>query len=242
MSNQKTDLSRVVKIIPTYNEKGNIASLVGAIFEHTPEASVLVVDDNSPDGTAVIVKELQGSYPNLQLHRRSDLKGFGKSYIEGFKKIAVDEKYDHVVMMDADFSHDFKEVPAMAAKLNEYDMVVGSRYINGGRIENWSLWRKLLSRFANFYARTILSAKTRDLTTGFMCFRKNILNTIHPETIKSDGYAFLVEFKYRTEKAGLKIIEHPIVYTERREGESKMYFAVIAESVLMPWRLRFSRK
>lgn len=242
MSNQKTDLSRVVKIIPTYNEKENIASLVGAIFKHSPEASVLVVDDNSPDGTATIVKELQGMHPNLHLHRRSDLKGFGRSYIDGFKKVAVDEKYNHIVMMDADFSHDFKEVPAMVEKLGEYDMVIGSRYINGGRIENWSLWRKLLSRFANFYARTILSAKTKDLTTGFMCFKKNILDTIHPETIKSDGYAFLVEFKYRAEKLGFKIIEHPIIYTERREGESKMSLAVIAESVLMPWRLRLSKK
>ena len=140
-------------------------------------------------------------------------------------------------MMDADFSHDPKEIPKMTEKLSDFDAVIGSRYTRGGRIENWNWRRRLLSRFANFYAKTILRVLIRDLTTGFMCFRKDVLKNINLNSIKSEGYAFLVEFKYKIFKAGYKIFEHPIVFTERREGESKMSFKNIWEAIWLPFKL-----
>ena len=233
---------RILIIIPTYNEKENIASLARSIFEHHPGVSILVIDDNSPDGTAGVVKELQDRFPRLSLYERSGDKGFGRSYIDGFKKIIPAEEYEVIVMMDADFSHDHKEVPEMAKKLSDHDVIVGSRYVNGGRIDNWNWRRRLLSRFANFYAGTILGVPICDLTTGFMCFRKEVLNSIDLDSIKSEGYAFLIDFKYKLFKAGFRIHEHPIVFNERREGQSKMSFKNIEEAVFLPWKLRFSKK
>jgi len=232
----------ILIIVPTYNEKENIASLAGSIFDTNPEVSVLVIDDNSPDGTADVVRGLQNKFPRLILHQRKEDKGFGKSYLDGFRKIINAEQYGTVVMMDADFSHDHKEVPGMVKKLSECDVVVGSRYVQGGRIENWNWRRRLLSRFANFYARTILGIPIRDLTTGFMCFRKDILKKINLDSIESEGYAFLVELKYKIFKSGCKITEHPIVFNERREGQSKMSFKNIWEAIFLPWRLRFFKK
>lgn len=233
---------KVIVIIPTYNEKENIASLIETIFQNQPQTSILIVDDNSPDGTALIVKELQNRYSDLSIHQRANNRGFGKSYIEGFKKVVNDEKYEVVIMMDADFSHDPKEIPKIAEKLTGFDVVIGSRYIQGGKIENWNWRRRLLSRFANFYAKTILGVPINDLTTGFMCFRKDILKKIELDSIKSEGYAFLVDFKYKVFRAGFKINEHPIVFSERREGQSKMSFKNIWEAVLLPWKLKLSKK
>ena len=201
-----------------------------------------MVDDISPDGTAVVVEELQNQFPRLACHQRKTDRGFGKSYIDGFKKSAAEEQYEKIVMMDADFSHDVKEIPKMIEKLFDFDVVIGSRYVKGGRIENWNWRRRLLSRFANFYVRTVLGTPISDMTTGFMCFRKEILEKIKPDSVKSEGYAFLVEFKYRIFKAGYKIFEHPIVFTERREGESKMSFKNIREAILLPWKLKFSKE
>lgn len=235
---EKDTYSKLVKIIPTYNEKGNIVSLARSVFGKMPQASVLVVDDNSPDGTADLVLEMKKDFPNLELHKRIGDKGFGKSYVEGFKKILNDERYDYVVMMDADFSHDPTVVPAMVDKLSDCDVVIGSRYVSGGKIENWNLRRRFLSRFANFYARFILGVPIRDLTTGFMCFKKNILKNIDLNSIKSEGYAFLIELKYKINKAGYKMVEYPITFSERREGKSKMSSKVIGEAILLPWRLK----
>lgn len=224
-------------IIPTYNEKESISSLVSAIFEILPEASILAIDDNSPDGTSQKVEELKNKFPGLELLQRFNNKGFGRSYIDGFKKTG-DKNYEAIVMMDADFSHNPEEIPKMTAKLLDYDAVIGSRYVKGGRIENWNWRRKLLSRFANFYVKAILRAPINDMTTGFMCFRKDILKIVDLDSIKSEGYAFLVDFKYRIFKAGFKITEHPIVFTERREGQSKMSFKNIWEAVWLPWKLK----
>lgn len=238
-----TNPKKVIKIIPTYNEKENISALASAIFEHMPETSILVVDDNSPDGTGKIVQDLSQKYPRLMLHQRTQDRGFGRSYLDGFNKIKSDPRYETIVMMDADFSHDPLAVPAMLSKLESYDLVVGSRYVKGGRIDNWkSKKRKILSRFANIYARTILGVPVNDVTTGFMCFRKSVLDKIDLDSIKSDGYAFLVEMKYRVFKAGYKICEHPIVFNERREGQSKMSTKVIWESVWLPWKLKWQKK
>lgn len=229
-------------VIPTYNEKENIAFLIEAIFQNQPQPSILVVDDNSPDGTAKVVKEFQNIHPNLLLHQRLNERGFGKSYLDAFRKIINDEKYEIIIMMDADFSHDPKEIKEMINKLSRSDAVVGSRYIKRGKIENWSFHRRLLSRFANFYVKTILGVPINDMTTGFMCFRRDVLRAIDLNSIKSEGYAFLVDFKYRILKAGCKIFEHPITFTERREGQSKMSFKNIWEAIFLPWKLRFSKK
>ncbi len=233
---------KTVIIIPTYNEKENIIPLVSEIFRISPDYSVLIVDDNSPDGTSQVVKESKNNFPHLFLLQRSNDKGFGRSYLDGFRKTISGGQYETIMMMDADFSHNPEEIPEMAKKLSDHDVVVGSRYTKGGRIENWKWRRRLLSKFANFYVRAILGIPIRDVTTGFMYFRKDILKSVDPDSIKSEGYAFLVEFKYKIFKAGYKIIEHPIVFNERREGQSKMSFKNIWEAIFLPWKLRFSKK
>ena len=162
-------------IIPTYNEKENITSLIEAVFNLSPDFKVLIIDDNSPDGTSDLVKELQIRFSQIALLQRFINKGFGKSYIDGFKKIVSDGKFDTVVMMDADFSHDPKEILQMIDKLSGCDVITGSRYTAGGKIENWNWRRRFLSRFANFYVKTILGVPINDMTTGFMCFKKEIL-------------------------------------------------------------------
>lgn len=232
------DYLRSIILVPTLNEKENIVSLAHSIFENMPLASVLVIDDNSTDGTADVVTKAKAKYANLDVYKREGDKGFGKSYLDGFKKVIDDDRYKYVVMMDADFSHDPKAVPAMVDRLADCDVVIGSRYISGGGIENWNLRRRLLSRFANFYAGAILGVPIRDLTTGFMCLKKEVLNGIDLNSIKSDGYAFLVELKYKLHKAGYKIAEYPITFSERREGQSKMSSQIIWEAIWLPWQLK----
>ncbi|MDO8495069.1 MAG: polyprenol monophosphomannose synthase [bacterium] len=234
------DFSKVaIKLIPTYNEKENIASLTQAVFNLYPHTSMMVLDDNSPDGTAQAVRNLQVLFPNLYLNQRTSDRGFGKSYLEGFKKVLADDRYKAIVMMDADFSHDPKVIGSMLEKLKDYEVVNGSRYISGGKIENWKWHRRLLSNFANFYVRTILRVPLQDMTTGFVCLRKDALQRVDLNTIYSDGYAFLVELKYKLLQTGSRFYEFPIVYTERREGGSKMSSRVIWESIWLPWKLCF---
>lgn len=233
---------RTIIIIPTYNEKENIKSLVEKIFSLLPDISILVVDDNSPDETRSIVRNLQSRFSRLNFHQRLNDRGFGRSYIDGFKKVINNEQYEIIIMMDADFSHDPEEILKMIEKLSGSDIVIGSRYVAGGKIKNWDLKRRILSRFANFYARTILGVSIKDLTTGFMCFRKDVLNKVNLNSINSQGYAFLIEMKYRMQKAGFKIFEHPITFTERRRGKSKMSWENIWEAVWLPWRLKVVSK
>ena len=233
---------KTIKLIPTYNERENIVSLAEAIFGLYPETSVLVLDDNSPDGTAEAAEKVRLRFSNLMVHRRYGPRGFGRSYLDGFNKILNDDRYDSVIMMDADFSHDPKEIGEMVKKLSVNDIVIGSRYVPKGKIENWNWRRKLLSRFANFYVRTILRTPIKDMTTGFICLRKNILRSLDLNAISSDGYAFLVELKYRLHQNGFSFVEHPITFKERREGQSKMSSKVIWESIWLPWQLLFKRK
>ncbi len=232
------DFSKTIIIIPTYNEKDNIVDLARAVFQAAPGISVLVVDDNSPDGTADAVRESVAEYPNLEVLQRATDRGFGKSYIAGFSQALAAGRWQNIIMMDADFSHDPTVVPAMLRNLRTCDVVIGSRYIPGGQITNWHWHRRWLSWFANFYARTILAVPAHDLTTGFMAFRKSILDKINLEAIKSDGYAFLVELKYQIVQNGFRLAELPIIFNERREGQSKMSGKVIWESVWLPWRLK----
>ncbi len=233
-------MNRAIILAPTYNEKENIASLAEQIFGLYPQTSVLVLDDNSPDGTAEEVEKIKPRFPNLAVHRRNGPRGFGRSYLDGFAKVLNDDRYDLVIMMDADLSHDPKEIGEMIKKLSQADVVNGSRYVGGGKVENWSWRRKILSRFANFYVRKILGTPIKDMTTGFVCLRKDILRSLDLSSIHSDGYAFLVELKYRLYKNRFKFAEHPITFKERREGKSKMSSKVIWESIWLPWKLLFN--
>ena len=229
-------------LIPTFNEKENLVKLIPAILGLMPDVFILIIDDNSPDGTADLVSKMKSNFPNLDVCKRNSDKGFGRSYLDGFRRILNDDRYEYVGMMDADLSHDPAVVPAMFEKLADCDVVVGSRYIKGGGISNWNFKRRVLSRFANFYARNILCIPVMDLTTGFMCFKKDALNNIDLDSIQSDGYAFLIELKYKLHKAGYKIIEHPIIFSERREGQSKMTSKIIWEAIWLPWRLKLNPK
>ena len=227
-----------VVVVPTFNEADNIPKLVETVFGLYPDIHFLIVDDRSPDATGEIVRGLQPCHPNLELLLRTGQQSFGGSYRDGFRKVLAEEWCQAIVTMDADFSHD----PAVIAKLLDLleanDVVLGSRYVAGGAVRNWALRRRLLSRSANFYVRTVLGLPIRDVTSGFMAMRKRALAALRLDAIASDGYAFLVELKYTLFRQGCRFREYAIRFEERREGESKMSMGKIWESVWLPWRIR----
>jgi dolichol-phosphate mannosyltransferase len=228
--------SETIILIPTLNEYKNLEQLIPAIFDLMPEISILIVDDHSRDGTGELVKNFQNTYRNLFFIKRIENFGYGKACIDGFRW-SFDKPLKYIVTMDADFSHDYRVIPEMLKQLDKYDVVIGSRYVAGGRIENWKLHRRILSKIANLYVRAILGLRIGDLTTGFNAYRKDVLLRVNLDEVKSDGYAFLVELKYRLVKAGSKITEYPISFYERREGQSKMSGKIIWESIKLPWKL-----
>ena len=226
-------------IIPTYNESDNIEKLLDLISRTDPAAHVLIVDDNSPDRTYEIVERLmQTSYPGrLFLLKRAGKLGLGTAYIAGFKW-ALARDYDYIFEMDADFSHDPKYLPAFLAAIEKHDLVLGSRYVPGGGLKNWGLLRKFISRGGSLYARTILGLSLRDLTGGFKCFRRQVLESIDLDAVKSNGYSFQIEMTYRARCKGFRICETPIVFEDRTAGKSKMSRKIFLEAVLMVWKLR----
>lgn len=232
-------IDRSIILIPTLNEKDNLEKLIPGIFDLMPEISVLVVDDNSQDGTRELVEGLQKKHNDLFFLRRLDNFGYGRSSIEGFQKV-FGGSYDFLITMDADFSHDFNSIPPMLEKLNFSDVVVGSRYIKGGGVKNWNLFRRILSKAANLYVRLILNLPVADATSGFSAYRASALKKINFQNIKSEGYAFLVELKFRLFQSGCSFVEYPILFSERREGQSKMSSKIIWEAVKLPWRLKFN--
>jgi dolichol-phosphate mannosyltransferase len=232
---------RTLIIVPTYNERENVPGLVEQILRVVPTADVLLLDDNSPDGTADLASELFGQDPRFRVLRRKGVRGYGRSIVDGYKS-ALEGGYARVVQMDADFSHDPASIPELIAASREADVVVGSRYCEGGGIRNWPVRRRLLSRFANRYVSAITGLRVGDATTGFRCYTQRAIRHILEGRIVAEGYAFLVEATYRARREGLRIAEVPITFTDRREGQSKISRAVIFESVLMPWRLRFARR
>jgi dolichol-phosphate mannosyltransferase len=232
------EAQNAIIVVPTFNERDNTPHLVERIFGLYPDIHLLIVDDHSPDGTSDVVRELQPHYPNLMLLERMENHGFAPSYRDGFRKALSEPWCEAAITMDADFSHDPAEIRHLLAKLADNDVVVGSRYVAGGRIGNWGLRRRLLSRGANFYVRTVLGLSARDTTSGFTCMRKSALEKVRVDETVSNGYAFLVEMKYLLKRSGCKIGEHPITFDERREGESKMSMGKIWESVWLPWRVR----
>jgi len=226
----------VTVIVPTYNERDNIASLVERLLEHDG-VNVLVVDDASPDGTGAVADAAAAQHPGrVEVLHRTGNRGFGRSYVDGITR-AIARRADLICQMDADFSHDPAQLPALLAAADRADVVIGSRYVAGGGVVNWKKRRQLLSRFANAYVRAITHVAARDCTSGYRCWRREALESLPLDAFVSDGYSFLVEMLFTAARQGRRIVEVPITYVERREGQSKMSQAVILESAIMPWRL-----
>ncbi|MDD3157495.1 polyprenol monophosphomannose synthase [Anaeromusa sp.] len=227
-------------IIPTYNEKENLGPLLEAIYEIRPDIHVLVVDDNSPDGTGQLVAEWAEAPQyegRLFLLRRAGKLGLGTAYIAGFRW-ALARSYRRILEMDADFSHNPRYLPDLLAAAEEADLVLGSRYVPGGGVKNWGFWRRFLSRGGSLYARVLLGLPYQDLTGGFKCFRREVLETLDLGAVRSNGYSFQIELTYRAHCKGFKIKEVPIVFEDREVGKSKMSKHIFLEAVLMVWKLR----
>ncbi len=231
-------MSKVLVVIPTYNESENITKLLPAVLGQAPNLEILVVDDGSPDGTAGLVRDMMSGDQRIHLLERPRKMGLGTAYVTGFK-FAIQHSYDCVFEMDADFSHSPKEIPNFLQKIVDYDLVIGSRYTNGVRVLNWPMRRLLLSYSANAYTRLITGLPLHDATGGFKCYRRSALEAIDLDKIKSNGYAFQIEMSYKVWKKGLKIVEIPIIFLDRRSGVSKMSRNIVYEAVFMLWKLRF---
>lgn len=224
-------------ILPTYNERDNVSRIIPEIFSVVPEVYILVADDNSPDGTADVVKSLQAKYPNLSLISRPEKNGLGKAYINAFNFVLKDYDVKSVIMMDADLSHQPKYLPEMLSKRNAYDVVTGSRYIKGGATQGWELWRRVLSFLGNFYCRNITGIPVMDCTAGFNVINADLMRKIDFSKMDMSGYAFIMELKYLLYKAGGSFFEVPIVFNNRIGGESKMSGHIISEGILAPWKM-----
>ncbi len=231
-------MSRPLIVIPTYNERGNILSLVPEILREIPDAHILVVDDNSPDGTAGAVNDMQRTFSNLNLLSRQNKEGLGRAYVAGFNW-GLSRGYEVIIEMDADFSHRVVDLQTMLSALtDDVDFVVGSRWIEGGQVRNWDWSRFYLSRVGNFYAGMILGRSINDWTGGFNLWRAKILRQIDMPTLESQGYSFQIEMKYRALRLNFRGIEVPIIFEERRLGCSKMSFCIIFEALIRVWQLK----
>jgi dolichol-phosphate mannosyltransferase len=227
----------VLVVTPTYNERENLPDLVRAILAH-PNTRVMVVDDQSPDGTGAIADALAAEYPGRMIVvHRTGKRGLGRSYVEGLQ-IAIKEGADLICQMDADWSHDPKYLPEMVRAAADHDVVIGSRYLRGVSVVNWPLRRIVLSAFANRYIRAITGLKVQDCTSGYRCWRREMLAKLPLDRVVSDGYAFLVEMLYEAHRRGARIGEVPIIFVERRLGVSKLSGSVLVESGITPWSLR----
>jgi len=224
-------------ISPTYNEKKNIISLVESVFSVNQDYHILIIDDNSPDGTANLVKELQLKYKNLFLEERPGKAGLGTAYKYGFNW-ALNRDYDNIIQMDADLSHDPKEIIEMIRLLNNYDLVIGSRYINGVSVVHWPIKRLLLSYGANVYARLVTGLPIKDSTGGYKAWKRKVLNSIDLNGVKSEGYSFQIEMNWRAWQKKFSIIEYPIIFSDRTIGESKMSKKIMVEAIIVIWRMR----
>ena len=228
---------KTLVISPTYNEKKNIKALVAQVLNHNLDYHLLIIDDNSPDGTASAVKELQTEYTNLHLEERPGKAGLGTAYIYGFKW-ALERDYEAVVQMDADLSHDPGDVPRLVKQLEAHDLVIGSRYIHGVSVVNWPIRRLILSYGANLYSSIVTGMPLKDSTGGFKAWRREVLETVQLDQVRSQGYSFQIEMNFRTWCRGFTIIEEPIIFADRTIGESKMSKTIMYEAIWMVWRLR----
>ncbi|MBI2895249.1 MAG: polyprenol monophosphomannose synthase [Deltaproteobacteria bacterium] len=233
-------MGRVLIVTPTYNERENLPGFCDLVRASMPDAHVLVVDDASPDGTGELADDLHRQHPDRVsvLHRGAKL-GLGSAYLAAFRK-ALSDGWDVVVQMDADLSHDPSAVPALLAAIEDgADVAVGSRYVRGGAIEGWGAGRHVISRGGSLYSRAILATGVHDMTSGFKAIRSEVLASIALDSIRSEGYSFQIELTYRALRRGFRVVEVPIVFVDRRAGQSKLSGRVFAEAVGMPWKLRF---
>lgn len=229
-----------IVVVPTFNERENLAELIPAILAADPQLDILIVDDNSPDGTGVLAEELALTTDRIGVLHRPGKLGLGAAYRAGFRQ-ALDWGYEAICAMDADLSHNPADLPRLLAPVRDgsADLVLGARWIAGGGTRNWPLHRQLLSRCGSFYARTILDLPLHDLTGGFKCFRRQVLEMIDLDTIQARGYGFQIELTWRAVEAGFAVAEVPIIFSERIVGQSKMSAAIVAEALALVWKLRF---
>lgn len=229
---------RTLIVIPTYNEREGLAAIVQAVRAAAPAATILVVDDSSPDGTGALADQLAAGDPQVRVKHRPGKEGLGPAYIDAFSQ-ALDEGWQSIVQMDADFSHDPNDIPRLLAALDGgADLAIGSRYVPGGGTVNWGLGRRLISRGGSLYARTILSVPVQDLTGGFKAWKAETLRAVAPRDVRAKGYGFQIEMTYRALKSGARVVELPIRFVDRRMGQSKMSRTIFAEALTIVWRLR----
>ncbi len=235
-------MNRYLIIIPTYNESKNIVRLCEKIMSMEKSFDILVVDDNSPDGTGELAEKMSSMHSEIHVMRRPSKMGIGSAYIEGFQW-GLKKDYELFFEMDADFSHNPEDLFRMTETINDCDLCVGSRYIEGGGVINWPLWRMLLSKFAaRYYTRVITGMPMNDATSGFKCFRRTVLEKIDFNKIHSEGYSFQIEMHYRIWKKGFRIKEIPIIFTDRQHGLSKMSKKIIFEAIIIVWKIKFTVK
>lgn len=241
MAQMRSDMTpRALIIIPTYNEKENIRAIVPAVLEQAGNVELLVVDDGSPDGTGKIVKEMAAGNPRIHLLERAGKLGLGTAYIAGFKW-GLEHGFDYLMEMDADFSHDPKEIPNFLKAIEGSDLVLGSRYMGGEvRVVNWPLRRLVLSKGASYYVRVITGLPVADPTGGFKCFRRRVLEALDLDAVRSNGYAFQIEMTFKTWMKGFRIAEIPITFADRHAGKSKMSGHIVKEALWVVWALTFS--
>jgi dolichol-phosphate mannosyltransferase len=232
---------QVLVVVPTYNERDNLPLLVKGVLAHDG-FRMLIVDDGSPDGTGALADTLASEYPGrIEVMHRTGPRGLGRSYVDGLRKAISQLDVSLICQMDADLSHNPEYLPELAAAANEYDVVIGSRYLHGVSVVNWPLHRIFLSAFANRYIRAVTSLTPADCTSGFRCWRREALAQLPLSAMVSDGYAFLVEMLFEASRRGCRIGEVPIIFVERRQGQSKVSSAVLIESLITPWRLIFRK-
>ena len=228
---------KILIIIPTYNELENLPKLIPEVLSKNENIDILIVDDNSPDGTADFVQDEAKKNSRIKLIKREKKMGLGTAYIAGFK-FALQNNYDYIFEMDADYSHSPKEIKNFLKAIKKYDLVLGSRYVKGVNVVNWPMKRLLLSYFANHYTRIITGLPVFDATGGFKCFRKKVLESIDLNKIKSNGYTFQIEMTFKAWKKGFSIGEIPIIFIDRTAGQSKMSKKIVHEAIFMVWKLR----
>jgi len=231
-----------VLLLPTYNEKENVKMIIPEIFAQVPEVEILVIDDSSPDGTAQAVEELMAIYPRLRILKRAEKTGLGNAYKEAMQLAMKDTDVRSVITMDADGSHQPKYLVDFLASINNYDLVIGSRYIRGGGVENWEFWRRCLSRFGNIYSKFFTGLAINDFTAGFMCIRTDLLRRLDFSRAGASGYSFLIELKFDLiHDLRARVKEVPIIFKVRREGESKLSNSIIGEGISTPLRIFLRR-
>jgi len=233
-------MDKTLVVTPTYNEADNIERFIGQVLAQHPSVEMLIVDDNSPDGTAAIVERMIASNHRIHILKRPGKMGLGTAYVDGFR-YAIREGYEYIFEMDADFSHNPEEIPRFLEKAQEYDLVIGSRYTNGVRVVNWPIRRLLLSYAANVYTRVITGMPVKDATGGFKCFRRRVLEAIDLGRVHSNGYAFQIEMNFKAYSKGFRLCEHPIIFVDRAVGQSKMSRKIVYEAVFMVWTLKFRK-